>query len=77
MKYNLEEDLKKVDFFFSMPLVSKLTFEINSNSYVVVLKDAIHKKNFPGYDVYTDVGMVVDSETQKIKYKLNVAFDKM
>ncbi len=80
MRYNLEKDLEKVDFFFNLPFASKLTFEINSNSYVRVLKEAIDKKgekSFAGYDVYTDIGVVVDFETQNITYKLNVAFDKL
>jgi hypothetical protein len=82
MKYSLEDDLKKVDLFFNMRaethhgFVSKLTFDINSNSYVRILEEAIGKKSFVGYKIYTDIDMVVDSETDKIKYKLNVAFDR-
>jgi hypothetical protein len=83
MKYNLEKDLEKVEFFFNMRaethegFVSKLIFDINSNSYVRILQEAIDKKSFAGYKIYTDIEMVVNSETNKINYKLNVSFDRI
>jgi hypothetical protein len=83
MKYDLEKDLEKVDLFFNLRkgsregFISKLTFEINSNSYVRVLQEAIEKKFIPGYDIITDIKMIINSDKKDIKYGLNVYFDKL
>ncbi|HKL23160.1 MAG TPA: hypothetical protein VJ895_00240 [Candidatus Nanoarchaeia archaeon] len=59
--------------------LDKLTYDIGSNSYVRILKEVIDekgKKSFSGYNLYTDIDMVVDSQTQNMRYKLNIAFDR-
>jgi len=85
MKYDLGRDLEEVDNFFILrserhdSFLSKLTFEIKSNLYVRVLKEAIDRKGrtFPGYDIYTDIFEMFNSDTGERKYGLEVTFDKL
>lgn len=99
MKPNLGRDLEETMDFFNSHFKTKdgfcheLEFIIRSNSYVRILEENIKEINFPGYNVYTDINQIINSDIKddfekrtrrdykiiktRREYKLTVSFDKL